>query len=250
MKERGYPFELCFQASVNLAGQTELLDLLVRAGFYKVFLGIETLDKESLRLSKKFQNLSIDLDEACQRINAAGLIIIGGCVIGFDHEPAGADCRLIDFGVRNHIPEMFVNALQAGPGTDLYKRLEKEGRLLGGDYDEEIGNQTAMINFVPTRPARQIVEELITLYKVLYEPASYLERTYHHLLNMEGSPIKRAFAAPYPREIHTVGMTILRAGIPLFIPLDVLEVLFSGPCSFSQEIFSLPFIVRDGRALL
>lgn len=212
MEERGYPFELCFQASVNLAGQPEMLDLLVRAGFYKVFLGIETPDKESLKLTKKFQNSAVDLDEVCRTINRAGLIIIAGCIIGFDNEAPGADDRLIDFANRNDIPEMFTTLLQVGPGTDLHKRTKKEGRLLAEGYDAEIGNQTAMINFVPTRPARQIVEELITVYKVLYQPSAYLERAYRHFRRMERPPVKRRFACPYPLELHTVGMTILRQG--------------------------------------
>jgi radical SAM superfamily enzyme YgiQ (UPF0313 family) len=212
MEERGYPFELCFQASVNLAGQPELLDLLVTAGFYKVFLGIETPDKESLKLTRKFQNSAVDLDKVCETINQAGLIIIAGCIIGFDNESPGADDRLIDFANRNNIPEMFINLLQVGPGTDLHARIEKEGRLVAEDYDVEIGNQTAMINFVPTRPAHQIVEELITLYKVLYDPPAYLQRVYRHFRSMRRAPVKRKFACPYPLELHTVGMTILRQG--------------------------------------
>lgn len=213
MEERGHPFELCFQASVNLAGQPELLDLLVKAGFYKVFLGIETPDKESLKLTKKFQNSSVDLDDVCLTINRGGLVIVAGFVIGFDNEEPGADQRLIDFAVRNQIPEMFINLLQVGPGTDLYHRLKKEGRLLSTAYDEEIGNQTAMINFVPTRPASQIVEEFIRLYEILYQPEFYLERSYQHFLRIERPPVKRGFFPPYPRELHTVGITILKQGL-------------------------------------
>lgn len=212
MEERGRPFELCFQASVNLANQRELLDLLVKAGFYKVFLGIETPDKDTLKLARKFQNSAVDLDEVCRTINRAGLIIIAGCVIGFDKEPPGAGQRLIDFAMRNNIPEMFITLLQVGPGTDLYDRMNREGRLLGLAYDQEIGNQTAMINFIPTRPAREIVEEFIEAYSVLYQPDAYVERVYRNFRSMENPPVKRQFAFPFPRELHTVGVTILRQG--------------------------------------
>jgi radical SAM superfamily enzyme YgiQ (UPF0313 family) len=213
MKERRYPWELCTQASVNLASYPELLDLMVEAGFYKVFLGIETPDKESLRLTKKHQNAAVDLDEVCRTINRAGLQIIAGCVMGFDKELAGADKRLLDFAVRNQIPEMFITLLQVGPGTDLHERLKKEGRLLTTAWDAEIGSQTSLINFIPTRPAREIVEEFIRLYDVLYQPAAFLERTYWHFLRMERPPLKRPFSFPTHRERCAVGITLLRQGL-------------------------------------
>ena len=212
MQERGYPFEFIFQASVNLAAQPKLLDMLVTAGFYKVFLGIETPDKETLKLAKKFQNSAVDLDEVCRTINRAGLLMFAGCIIGFDNEQPGADQRLIDFAVRNQVPEMFITLLQIGPGTELYHRMKREGRLLTTGYDQEIGNQTAMINFIPTRPSTQIVEEFIRVYNVLYQPESFLERTYQYFSRMEKPPVKRRFSPPYPRELHTVGITILRQG--------------------------------------
>ena len=73
MDERGHPFEFSTQASVNLAADPEMLDLMVRAGFFRVFLGIETPDHESLRHAKKLQNASMDLDLVCETVNQAGL---------------------------------------------------------------------------------------------------------------------------------------------------------------------------------
>ena len=61
-------------------------DLMVRAGFTSVFLGIETTDVDSLVGAGKLQNVTVDLDEACRRINRAGLQITAGCIIGFDQE--------------------------------------------------------------------------------------------------------------------------------------------------------------------
>jgi len=213
MKERGSPFEICTQASVNLASYPELLDLMVEAGFFKVFLGIETPDKESLKLTKKLQNAAVDLDSVCETINKAGLQIIAGCIIGFDNERPGADERLIEFANRNQIPEMFITLLQVGPGTDLYERLKKEGRLLEASWDDEIGSQTSAINFIPTRSARQIVEEFIRLYDVLYQPEAFLDRTYQHFLRMERTPLKRRFAFPTHRERCAVGITVFRQGV-------------------------------------
>jgi len=242
MKERSYPWELCTQASVNLASYPELLDLMVEAGFYKVFLGIETPDKESLRLTKKYQNAAVDLDDVCRTINRAGLQIIAGCVMGFDKERAGADKRLIDFAVRNQIPEMFVTLLQVGPGTDLHERLKREGRLLATDWDAEIGSQTSRINFIPTRPAREIAEEFIRLYDVLYQPSAFLERTYGHFSRMERLPPKKPFSFPSHRERWAVGITLLRQGLLYPSRWKFWKLFFKALMRFPQR---LPYYITS-----
>lgn len=213
MEERGHPFDFLTQASVNLAADPELLDLMVRAGFSKVFLGIETQDVQSLHQAKKFHNAAVDLNEVCEKINRAGLQIIASFIIGFDHELPGADQRLIDFANRNHIPEMFITLLQAGPGTDLWSRLEREGRLLAGGYDDNLGSQTGLPNFLPTRPMRQIVGEFIRLYEVLYDPESYQERAFQHISRMKPAPIKKGFSLPLFSELRAVAITLFRQGV-------------------------------------
>jgi radical SAM superfamily enzyme YgiQ (UPF0313 family) len=213
MEERDYPFEFYTQASVNLANDPDLLQLMRRAGFYRVFLGIETPDQDSLERAKKFQNVSIDLDQACSKINKAGLQIIAGCMLGFDQEKPGADRRLIDLAVRNNIPEMFITLLQAGPGTDLWRRLKTEDRLLSSGYDQNFGSQTGLINFIPTRPIQEIVNEFTRLYEVLYDPAFYMERTFKHFAAMPDPPYEKGFSLPYLSEIRAVLITIVRQGI-------------------------------------
>jgi len=213
MEKRGHPFQFITQATVNLAHDPEMLDLMVRAGFFKVFLGIETLDEESLKLANKTQNIEADLNRDCQTINRAGLQIIAGCIIGFDNERAGADQRLIDFAILNEIPEMFITLLQAGPGTDMWNRLEREGRLQNWRCDENTGSQTALINFAPTRPMAEIVDEFINLYQVLYDPGFYLERTFRHIARMQSSPVKMPFSIPSLPELRAVLTILYRQGM-------------------------------------
>ncbi len=213
MEARGYPFDLGTQCSVNLAADPEMLDLMVRAGFYQVFLGIETPDEESLRLTRKHQNAAVNLNEVCETINKAGLQIIAGCIIGFDNEQPGADLRLIEFARQNAIPEMFVTLLQVGPGTDLWTRMENEGRLIHESYHDNIGSQTGLINFVPTRSRDEIVREFINVYDVLYEPADYLRRTYEHIIRMDPRPYKKKHATPTPGEIRAAIKTIVNQGL-------------------------------------
>ena len=209
---RGRPFEFYTQASVNLASETEALELMSQCDFCRVFLGIETADEESLRQAGKSQNVGKDLDEVCRKVNEAGIEVIAGCIIGFDNERPGADKRLIDFAIRNQVPEMFVTLLQAGPGTELWLRMEREGRLLSGDY-ENLSNQTGLINFLPTRPLAQIVEEFINLYGTLYEMDNFLDRAVNHLLAMKTKPAPKPFQMPYLYEIKCMFTILIRQGV-------------------------------------
>ncbi len=206
------PMEFYTQASVNLAAQQQILDLMSRADFSQVFLGIETPDEESLKLTGKTQNVAADLNKVCRKINEAGIQIIAGCIIGFDNEKQGADQRLIEFASRNKIPEMFGTLLQAGPGTDLWRRLEREDRLISGDY-EHFSNQTSLINFTTTRPLKQIVDEFINLYSTLYERKFYLERVLECIMIMKPPAEPKPFQMPYAFELKTVLAMMFRQGI-------------------------------------
>ena len=250
MEERGHPFDFSTQSSVNLAADPELLDLMVRSGFWKVFLGIETPDRETLKAAKKFQNASIDLDKVCEKINRAGLQIIAGGMLGFDNERQGADQRLIDFASRNQIPEMFVTVLQAAPGTDLWKRLESESRLMFDGFNDNLGSQTGLINFRPTRPRSEIAEEFIHLYNVLYEPEFYLNRTFEYLSRMESLPPKKAFSLPYISEMRALFITLFRQGVLYPSRLTFWKSFLKGSAQISPEVQVFSFCLRCSGALL
>ena len=215
VEARRYPFDFYTQASLNLARHEHLMDLMLRAGFYAVFLGVETTDEESLRRSGKTQNLVVHADEACEKINRAGFQIIAGCILGFDHERPGADERLIAFAMRQHIPEMFVTLLQAGPATALWNRLQQEGRLLPLDEGalQDYSNQTGLCNFTTTRPLPEIVEEFIHLYEVLYDPVFFLQRAFRHFDRMASPKIKKPFRPPSRHEVKAVLVSFFRQGI-------------------------------------
>lgn len=212
-KERGYPFEFYTQASVDLAKHADLLELMAASGFYRVFLGIETQDVESLKLSGKLQNARVDLNEVCRTITAAGLQIIAGCIIGFDNEKPGADQRLIDFAVRNNIPEMFITPLQAGPGTAMWDRLESEGRLFPLVMDDDLGSQTALLNFTPTRPMEQIAAEYIHAYRELYDPAAFLQRCVNQFAAMKVDPPPKKFGMLSWAETRALALTFFWMGL-------------------------------------
>lgn len=185
MQAKGYPFILLTEASLNLAEDEELIDLMVQAGFTMVFMGIETPDIDSLAVAHKEQNTRQSLIESCHKITRAGLQIMSGFILGFDGEKAGAGQRIQEFVEETGIPQAHLNLLQALHNTAMWQRLRQEGRLLEG-FDEYLGSQRSLMNFIPTRPVETIVNEYIQAFWQLYEPMAYLKRTFRHFSMMEG----------------------------------------------------------------
>ncbi|MEP0854769.1 B12-binding domain-containing radical SAM protein [Trichocoleus sp. DQ-U1] len=212
MAARGYPFRLSTEASVDLAQDEELLDLMVAANFSAVFLGIETPDTESLALTQKFQNTRNSLMESVQKINRAGLRVMAGFIIGFDGEKAGAGRRIIDFVEATAIPQALFSMLQALPNTALWHRLQKEGRLLEGSEEANI-HQTTLTNFIPSRPLEELAREYVSCFWELYEPARYLARVHRHFLEMKPTPHKKKFRMPGFTDIKALFIICWRQGL-------------------------------------
>ncbi len=120
MEEKNYPFTFDTEASVDLAKDPELLELMVDSGFKKVFLGIETPDESSLALTQKFQNTRDPLTDSVDKITEAGLQVMAGFIIGFDGEKPGAGDRIVRFVEQTGIPMAMFSMLQALPNTALW----------------------------------------------------------------------------------------------------------------------------------
>jgi radical SAM superfamily enzyme YgiQ (UPF0313 family) len=174
----GTPFRFDTEASVDLAQDRELLDLMARADVRSVFLGLETPDPGSLERTLKPQNLREPLEDAVGRITAAGIRVMAGFIIGFDGEAPGAGDRIVSFVERTAIPVALVSLLQALPGTALWHRLDREGRLRRAPTAS--GNSTYLSNFSPTRPLAQIGHEFVETVERLYEPRAYLDRAWRY----------------------------------------------------------------------
>ena len=211
MAERGYPFGFVTEASIDLADDVELMEMMLECNFGTVFLGIETPDEDSLELTRKFQNTRSPLVEAVQRITKTGLRVMAGFIIGFDNEKSGAGDRIIRFVEQTTIPNPFFSMLQALPDTALWHRLEREGRLrVNQDVN---GNQTNLMNFIPTRPIEEITREFINAFWKLYDPELYLDRVYRHIMMM-GLPKVKSTAQPVTWEQVRAGLILIwRQGV-------------------------------------
>ena len=124
-KAHGFPVMFYTEASMDLAKKTALLDAMVRANFFYVFLGIESPSKEALKETKKFQNLAMDPVSCVDMIHERGLWVTGGFIVGFDSDTDDIFDRQIEFIERTAIPWAMLNSLHAAPRTALYDACRK-----------------------------------------------------------------------------------------------------------------------------
>jgi radical SAM superfamily enzyme YgiQ (UPF0313 family) len=167
-REHGFPFQFYTEASVNLGSDDELMGAMRDAGFSMVFLGIETPSTESLAGAHKPVNVKLDLLEVVRRIQAHGIEVSGGFIVGFDEDTDDIFDRQIAFIREAGIPMAMVGILTALHGTELYARLRREGRLL----DESWGNNTHVFrpNFVTRMPVEQLASGYRHVMQSLYDP--------------------------------------------------------------------------------
>ena len=172
-ERNGRPFSFLTEASVNLAEDEHLLDDMRRAGFHRVFLGIETPVVESLKEARKSQNTRGDLLDSVRKIQSYGMEVMAGFIVGFDSDPEDIFERQIEFIRESAIPLAMVGLLTALPDTQLWRRLKREGRLLAESSGE---NTNCELNFVPKMDAARLVEGYKAIMRTIYKPGEYYAR--------------------------------------------------------------------------
>lgn len=172
------PMTFLTEASVNLADDADLMEQMVEVGFRQVFLGLETPDVASLEECRKLQNTKGDLVESVQRIQAAGMEVMGGFIVGFDSDTPDIFRRQFEFIQKAGVVTAMVGLLTALPKTRLAERLQREGRLL----DNASGNNTeACLNFIPKLDRELLTAGYRRLMKSLYEPKAFYARARTYL---------------------------------------------------------------------
>lgn len=177
-QRHGYPFSLLTEASVNLADDDDLLASMRSAGFGRVFLGIETPVEASLKEAHKTQNMRGNLLESVKKIQSYSMEVMAGFIIGFDNDPEDIFQRQIDFIRDSAIPLAMVGLLTAIPDTQLWRRLKKEGRLLG---ESDGDNTSYSLNFVPKMDPTRLIEGYRSLMRTIYSPSDYYQRVFECL---------------------------------------------------------------------
>ena len=178
-EERGYPLSFVTEASIDLAEDEEMMQLLLEANIDAVFVGIESPNEEALRETKKIQNLTdrngTALDKV-HRIQDAGIMVWGGTILGFDHDDEGVFDLHRNFIEQSRISQMIVQMLYAIPQTPLHKRLAGEGRLRDSFLMSNWGAAAAS-NVVPLRISQEALREgYLKLLRGLYTPQAFFAR--------------------------------------------------------------------------
>ena len=211
-RERGVHFYFSTEASLNLADDPELMQLMSDAGFRSVFLGIETPDETALRASNKLQNTRRDLLESVSKIQAFGMEVMGGFILGFDTDRGDIFDRMVEFIQKSGIPIAMVGLLQAMPGTQLFRRLHQEGRIL----DTGKGNNTAEhLNFLPRMDMARLVEGYRSVLRRIYNCEAYYERARLYLSRMQPKCAERMPRPQWltPENARAIVASLVRQGI-------------------------------------
>jgi radical SAM superfamily enzyme YgiQ (UPF0313 family) len=187
-RDRGYPYSLFTEASVNLARMDSLMDAMVDAGFSMAFLGIESPNPEALLKTKKKQNTSKGKEnyllEAVKTIQQKGMEVMGGFILGLDGDREDVFDAQIDFIQQAGIPFAMVGLLTAIKGTDLYDRLEREGRLLTESQGDSVNFS---LNIVPEMDRQVLLDGYKRVLRTIYDPTlkNYFERCLTMLANLK-----------------------------------------------------------------
>ena len=187
---RGITFNT--EASVNLADDPELMQMMVDAGFDMVFVGIETPDETCLRECSKKQNTGRDLVEDVKRIQRAGLQVQGGFIVGFDSDTPSIFRRQIEFIQKSGIATAMVGLLQAPPGTRLFERLRRENRIAGFSSGDNVDGTT---NVIPRMPLKALREGYQQILRHIYLPKNYCRRVKTFLREYRAPNVKTRVSA-------------------------------------------------------
>ena len=186
-RTHGYPFEFSTQATVNLADDAEMLDLMKRAGFVGVFLGIESPEEDVLIGMQKKQNTHRNIAENIRRIYEAGIFVVAGFIVGFDDESHSVVDPITNLIEDAAIPFPTVGLLFALPNTQLMRRLKAEGRL-HPNHDIDPLSGTPGLNFETKRNRLDILSDHREILRRIYDPDAYCARVIRAAtkLNLDG----------------------------------------------------------------
>ncbi len=122
-------------ATVKSILEGNLIEKAADAGLRSLFVGFETFSPENLKQSNKSQNLKMDYERAVKRLHDLGIMINGSFVFGLDQDDEDVFKRTVDWGVENSITTSTYHILTPYPGTQLFKKMERDGRILTKNWD-------------------------------------------------------------------------------------------------------------------
>lgn len=199
------------QVSIDAARDPEIMQLCGEAGLTRVFIGIETPNEESLKETKKRQNVGIDLVEQVQVFLDHGISVTGGMIVGFDHDGPDIFQRQFDFAMSTPIPIFTLGALVAPAATPLFDRMKSSGRLVTGAPEKTIGVWNT--NIIPTMMSKeQLFAGLKWLGNHLYAPANFGRRVVAMIERMgpQRGPFRSGYTPHKVRQVEAEARGVIR----------------------------------------
>jgi len=178
---------------MDLAQRPALIEAMVKANFFYVFVGIESPSKESLTETKKYQNLRLDPVESIRILHRGGLWVTGGFILGFDSDPEDIFEQQIRFIETTAIPWAMLNFLHAIPLTPLHDRMRRDGRLV----EHSVNSSDATIsNFRTMIPTDVLVRGFQKILSSIYNPEKFYERALRSLEDWQARDCQRPAQQP------------------------------------------------------
>ncbi len=223
-RAKGYPLLFSTEASIDLADDDELMQLMVEANITIVFVGIESPNEDSLREAKKLQNVRRGgtLVDKVRRIQETGMEVWAGMIVGFDHDDESVFAAQRQFLADARISTAMVGMLSAIPKTPLHARLTAAGRL--DPADDPAGGT----NVLPLNMSRETLSRgFVKLMTELYEADAYFDRL-DDLYIAGGIETERAWqryarSHPWRRRGYDLQLVAQAAGVALRLMLRVPE---------------------------
>ncbi len=201
-RKHDYPLGFACEATLNIAKQTDILELMREAGFTGIFVGIETPELDALMHMRKEHNASLPMYESIATLNAYGLEVSAGIIIGLDTDTPQTVDRLIEFIEKSKIPMLTINILQALPKTPLWDRLARDGRIV------EDTSLESNVRFL--RPYDEVIASWRRAIGYAYAP----ERVFARFRHQVDATYPNQFKAPAKGKLKAAN---LKRGATLFL---------------------------------
>jgi radical SAM superfamily enzyme YgiQ (UPF0313 family) len=166
------------QASMSLVKDKNLLRLAQKSGCIALFFGLESVSPNTLKgLPKALKSLK-ENNDAIKIIQDSGIMFHASVVFGFDDDDSSIFERTLEFLMKNRIVTVTFNILTPYPGTRIFERFEREGRLLSRNWSDY--NHTTVVFKPQKMTPEQLAEGFVWIGKNFYSKSSILKRFFNN----------------------------------------------------------------------
>ncbi len=257
-REHHYPFYYGINATISLAEDAELLELMRQADFRFVFCGIETPDRDLLLQIHKEVNTRSPIVPSVHRLQQHGLMVTAGFILGFDNEGPHVADRIVACIQESGIGMALVGLLVALPATQLGRRLAAEGRFMpASDMPQGrplIDQTTEGLNFRTLRPRVEILKDYADVLRRVYHPRNYFGRVLETALRLKGKHRHRPTLSEGLRLLRAFVRVVRQLGCngstARYFWRNVVRVLLTRPWALEDLFVLMALYVHLGKQVL